>query len=169
MKEKLTTSIQKTIKINTLAAKNRIDESNRNMLLPQDAAKKTDSAVEQSAILTDSMQTAMGKHHYLIDLFQEMMRNELEKSSATLLELDAQSNTIKDTQKEYNTYGEKLVNSRSITRSISRQQVLDAYLLYFGLFIFTGTIFYIVQKRLWIPSFLNPLNWIYKFLNYILE
>lgn len=94
-----------------------------------------------------------------------MMRNELEKSSATLMELDAQSTTIKDTQKEYNMYGEKLINSRSITRSISRQQVLDTYLLYLGLTLFIGTIFYIVQKRLWIPSFLNPLNWISSFLN----
>ena len=95
-----------------------------------------------------------------------MMRTEIEKSAAALTELDEQAQMVKDTHKEFNMYGDSMNQSRGILMRLGRRETYDKWMIWFGLFVFICTIIFIIQRRLWIPSLLNPWKWKYNWFQY---
>ena len=89
-----------------------------------------------------------------------MMKVEIEKSAAALIELDEQSQMMKDTGKEFQAYKDTMNTSTGLIKRMMRREMLDKYMIWIGIAVFVMTIVYIVWKRMWLPNLMTPVNWI---------
>eukprot|EP00164_Ancoracysta_twista_P005866 GFYU01008071.1.p1 GENE.GFYU01008071.1~~GFYU01008071.1.p1 ORF type:complete len:236 (+),score=48.32 GFYU01008071.1:118-825(+) len=79
---------------------------------------------------------------------RQMMANELERTSATLKVLEDSSKTIKETKKEYKTFGAVLRTGRGTITKLFRRNKTDQILITIGVLLFVTVVIYILKRRL---------------------
>ncbi|KAK3798222.1 hypothetical protein RRG08_020055 [Elysia crispata] len=79
------------------------------------------------------------------------MAEQVKQSGSNLTTLDHSSNTLKETQKEFDSMGGHIQNSQRLLTKYGRRNLTDNVLILLALVFFFATALYIVKKRLW-PS-----------------
>lgn len=79
---------------------------------------------------------------------KQMMAEELARSDTTMRTLDAQGNTLNDTQREHRGIGETLKTSKRALSRLSRRDFTDCVLLTLGFVFFMLVVLLIMKRRM---------------------
>jgi len=76
------------------------------------------------------------------------MSNEVERSLATIQELDASNKIINNTILQHKEYGSFVRSGRGLLTKLKRREFTDRLLIFFGVLLFLLVVLYIVKQRL---------------------
>ncbi|KAK7303504.1 hypothetical protein RJT34_14411 [Clitoria ternatea] len=79
---------------------------------------------------------------------RQLMVQEVERNTSTLMTLDESSGVLKKAEGEYKGHRSLLMRTRNLLSTMQRQDVLDRVILGVGLFLFSLAVLYVVSKRI---------------------
>ncbi|KAK7319865.1 hypothetical protein RJT34_04593 [Clitoria ternatea] len=79
---------------------------------------------------------------------RQLMVQEVERNTSTLMTLDESSGVLKKAEGEYKGHRSLLTRTRNLLSTMQRQDVLDRVILGVGLFLFSLAVLYVVSKRI---------------------
>eukprot|EP00746_Dinoflagellata_sp_MGD_P005355 gnl/MRDRNA2_/MRDRNA2_110370_c0_seq1.p1 gnl/MRDRNA2_/MRDRNA2_110370_c0~~gnl/MRDRNA2_/MRDRNA2_110370_c0_seq1.p1 ORF type:complete len:265 (-),score=56.82 gnl/MRDRNA2_/MRDRNA2_110370_c0_seq1:13-807(-) len=125
----------------TLSAKSQADNKSREALLggpkarPKRKAEMTQEENDQREFCT-------------LAATRDKMREELQRMEAVGERLEDSSQTIHNTQNEYNTYTQRLASAKQTLGQLKRKTEEDSRYIWYSFYYFIGVVIYIVLKRL---------------------
>ncbi|MED6133199.1 hypothetical protein PIB30_026268 [Stylosanthes scabra] len=79
---------------------------------------------------------------------RQLMAQEVERSTSTLMTLDESTGVLKKAESEYKGHRSLLMRTRNLLSTMQRQDVLDRIIMAVGFLLFSFAVLYVVSKRI---------------------
>lgn len=134
-------------KANTSSRKS-IEEKTKNELLSLSYEREDETDVRRRRVPKDGLaQKASNVTEDLLSI-SRMMAGQVAQSEHTLGALVNSSATVTETQEEFKTMGNLLIQSRKLLFKYGRREITDKVLIFIALAFFFACVLYVVTKRL---------------------